>query len=252
VKPGDRIVFKVWVKTGAFANANHSTGARIGIDFYGNSGILDTQPHGYQQVNGVWVSKGDKHWVSGIINSWVAYPNTFNDVPLTDFLLPWGHSEWALLEYDLIVPTRLYNATLPNGVVLPKPETINGVIAWLDCRNVSDNAYAWFADAELYINPEDGGDEEMAKRTFKGIVDAQEKSGETVTLTIKKPDGSTETLQTPTQQDRSFGVTKDLPAGKGYKVKAYIGADAEYEAADSEEVIFDVDLAKRTINLSVS
>ena len=150
VSPGDHVVFRAWVKTGALANSNYDTGAFIGIDFYGKTGILDTQPHGWYQVNGIWHSHGDKNWVN---NRWVDYPNTFSDVPASKFSMRWGNSQWTLLEWNLIIPSRTYTTTLPYGTPMGHSEQICGMIAWLGARTVSDNAYAWFADTQLYINP---------------------------------------------------------------------------------------------------
>jgi hypothetical protein len=88
--------------------------------------------------------------------------------------------------------------------------------------------------------------------TFSGSVSAQAAAGETVTITVTKPDGTKDVFTTTTQADLTFTVTRSYPAGIGYKAVAHIDEDAEYLAADSPEVTFDVAKAPRTITLSIS
>ena len=153
-KPGDHVVFRAWVKNGAHSNTVY-TGARIGIDFYcgnvpkGATGVVDGQPHGLYKVGDVWHSQGNATWVAG---GW-DYTNyrTFVDTPASDFLLPWGNDVWTLLEWDVIVPSKVYTQ---NYEAVPiAPQQICGMLAWMDVREVTDNANAWFANTELYINP---------------------------------------------------------------------------------------------------
>jgi hypothetical protein len=148
-KPGDHIVFSAWVKTTASSDKVPYDGARLGIDFYGSNGILDTQPHGYQQVNGVLVSKGTQNYVT---NGWVDYSGDgFVDTPVSQFVVPWNHDTWTLLKWDVTVPKMVYSFQT-NGVSCT-PQQICGCIAYLDARQVTDSAYAYFADIQLYINP---------------------------------------------------------------------------------------------------
>jgi hypothetical protein len=93
---------------------------------------------------------------------------------------------------------------------------------------------------------------EMGKVTFSGSVSAQEKEGEQVTITITKPDGSTATLTTLTKVDLTFSVEYEDIVGDGYKAKARIEADALYQSAESNEVIFSIGKEPRTITLSVA
>jgi hypothetical protein len=146
--PGDHIRFTMWAKTAALANTDHSTGARLGIDFYGNSGILDTQPHGYYPVGGVWYSRGNAHYV---YPSW-DYVNyqTMVDVALSQFLLPWNN-DWTQLQWDVIVPSKSYTQTTSGTPCAA--QQINGMIIWFDCRNVTDNANAWFSEPIVVKNP---------------------------------------------------------------------------------------------------
>jgi hypothetical protein len=165
VHPGDHLVFRVYAKTGALANTDHTTGARAGIDFYcstaptGETGVVDGQPHGYKyDTDGThtgastWYSDGDASYVDGQWD-YINY-QTFVDTALSDFLLPWGNGDdWTLLEWDVVVPLKTY--TQNYEAVTISPQQISGVILWLDCRNVADAANAWFADPALYINPTD-------------------------------------------------------------------------------------------------
>jgi hypothetical protein len=164
-RPGDHLIFRVYAKTGALENTDHTTGARAGIDFYcatvpsDETGVVDGQPHGYKYDTdgshvgvGEWYSDGDASYVDG---AW-DYTNyqTFVDTIISDFLLPWGNGDaWHLLEWDVVVPLKTY--TQNYEAVAITPQQICGVILWLDCRNVADAANAWFADPVLYINPTD-------------------------------------------------------------------------------------------------
>lgn len=231
VSPGDHVVFRALVKTDNFPNLNHSTGARIGIDFYGNSGILDTQPHGYKNSTSGWYSDGDAHWISGDINGWINYPYSFNDTPLSKFLLPWGNSSWKILEWDIIVPSRTYSVKLPDGIPIGKYELITGMIAWFDCRNVSDNANAWIANTELYINPIDNI---TVAKTFSGKV-SQQHSIQTVSVVID----NIETLLTTTDVNGMYSISKAFTSGK-YSVYAMVNNDSIYKAVSSNTIVFTV------------
>jgi hypothetical protein len=124
-KPGDHIVMRCWIKTGTPTNTDPLSGARIGIDLYaaapqaGYVNIVDGHPH-----------DGAEHLAS---------------------VVRWG-SDWTLKTWDFIVPSTFY--TKDNaGNTIPAVQ-IKGFIPWLDARP-SDwaNSHAYFADAELYINP---------------------------------------------------------------------------------------------------
>lgn len=92
----------------------------------------------------------------------------------------------------------------------------------------------------------------MAQVTFTGIVSAQAALGETVTVTVTKPDATTEPLITTTLTDRTYSVTKQYMVAGAYKAKAHIDADAIYLAADSTEVSFTVTLTARALTLNVT
>jgi hypothetical protein len=159
VHPGDHIVFRAWVKTEAYTISSHGDGARIGIDFYSN-GIVDTQPHGELINTGAtsyaypnYHSSGDWHYIWAYEPTpWVDYrPTSFVDTVESTYRIQWGASDWTMVEWDVIVPSRSYTIRT-DGTAINSCQ-INGIIAWLDCRDAIDGASAWFANTQLYINP---------------------------------------------------------------------------------------------------
>jgi len=92
----------------------------------------------------------------------------------------------------------------------------------------------------------------MGKVTFVGSVSAQEKEGETVTITVVKPDTTTDVLNTPTKIDLTFGPIEYENVLGDYKAKARVEADAIYQAAESIEVPFSIGKEPRTITLTVT
>lgn len=94
--------------------------------------------------------------------------------------------------------------------------------------------------------------EGMGKVTFTGSVSAQEKEGEIVTITVTKPDATTDIVTTPTKADLTFGPVDYENVLGDYKAKARIEADAMYQAAESEEVSFSIGKEPRQILLTVS
>ena len=91
----------------------------------------------------------------------------------------------------------------------------------------------------------------IATVTFSGTVSAQAASGETVTLTITKPDNTTETLTATTLADKSFSATKQYDIAGSYKATAHGDADAIYTAWDTAEMPFTITLTLRTGTLNV-
>jgi hypothetical protein len=92
----------------------------------------------------------------------------------------------------------------------------------------------------------------VGKVTFTGSVSAQEKEGEVVTITIIKPDNTTDTVTTTTKADLTFGPVDYENVPGDYKAKARIEEDALYQAAESEQVSFSIGKEPRTITLTVS
>ena len=136
IKPGDHIVFKVWMKTSAstIGDTSSSSGVRLGIDFY-SSGSRIT---GSQSPDGsVWTPSG-------------GYPSNQN----LNFV-KWG-SDWTQRTMDFIVPNQYPTDGWLGGTkgVMTTP---NGMVPWIqvwsDSHQNADNGIAWFAHAEVYINP---------------------------------------------------------------------------------------------------
>jgi hypothetical protein len=61
--------------------------------------------------------------------------------------VPWNTIGWTQRTLDFIVPNTVYAES--NRA----PHTPTSIIMWIQVLGTTDNANAWFADAELYINP---------------------------------------------------------------------------------------------------
>lgn len=89
------------------------------------------------------------------------------------------------------------------------------------------------------------------KVTFSGTVSAQAEEGETVSITVTKPDSTTEVITALTKADSSYSVDYENVPGN-YKAKARVEEDALYTAAESDEVSFSIGKEPRTITLTVT
>ena len=137
VKPGDHIVFRVWMKTSASSlGCTHpNSGVRIGIDFNQGQGLYIT---GASTPDGLaWTKE--------------------NGFPANQYLnyVNWGH-DWEQRTMDFIVQPQ-YQADGLYGNVAGTWMIPDRIIPWIqvwccDDGNL-DGGVAWFADAELYINP---------------------------------------------------------------------------------------------------
>jgi hypothetical protein len=92
----------------------------------------------------------------------------------------------------------------------------------------------------------------MTTFEFRGVVSAQIQAGETVTISVTKPDSTIDTLTATTLADRTYSVVKEYLVAGNYSVKAAVAADAAYQGATSNSVPFTVSLATRTITLTVN
>lgn len=88
--------------------------------------------------------------------------------------------------------------------------------------------------------------------TFHGIVSAQNQAGETVTLTVTKPDGTTDVFTAMTLADKSYSVTRTYTVAGNYSVTAHVDADAQFNAANSTPYPFTVALQDRTVTVNVT
>lgn len=92
----------------------------------------------------------------------------------------------------------------------------------------------------------------MVNVVFNGSVSAQAAAAETVTLKVTKPDATIENLTTTTLADKSFTFTKQYTVVGQYSIIAHVDADAQYKAADSPSVTFNIVLQDRTITVAVT
>ena len=88
-------------------------------------------------------------------------------------------------------------------------------------------------------------------KTFSGTVSAEVGGGEAVQVLVAAPDGTQQTLAALTDDQGNYSVDADIPDGLGYSAQAFIAHDANYQAAESAVVSFDV-LEPRTISLTIS
>jgi hypothetical protein len=129
-KPGDHIVAKCWIKTDSNTpaeNANPYHGARIGIDFY--------------------VPMGDG------VHIGIEFSRPNDSDPLS-VAVPWNTPTWTLRTWDLVVPSTIYTKAWDGTPIPPTP--ITQFVLWMQGIQLNDGTAkgnAWFADAELYINP---------------------------------------------------------------------------------------------------
>ncbi len=134
VKPGDHIIFKAWMKVDYVAgyqfspeDANTWRGARIGVSYYGSTGIIED-----------------------IIGPSGALPASAAD-SMACWVL-WNTSGWVQKTMDFVVPE-----TVPDRAT-GTLEVPVGIIPWFQVLGYPNNqptslGSGWMADAELYINP---------------------------------------------------------------------------------------------------
>ncbi len=141
VKPGDHIVFSVWIKTSAstLGDPSNQAGGAYGIDIYGSNG----------RITGLNSPSGGANWTPSGGWNLDSYLN----------FVPWGTNTWVLRTMDFVVPAN-YFADPFNGaggytagtVVVP-----TGIIPVLTVYSITngytDGGSAWFADPKLTINP---------------------------------------------------------------------------------------------------
>jgi hypothetical protein len=129
VMPGDHIVARCWMKTDTNGDTVPYHGARIGIDLY-------------NQEN------GHNYLLYGLNSP--DYPNT-NDKEVLNYVT-WGTSTWTQRTMDFIVPSDYFTQNLLTGGAIP-PTQVRQIVMWVQALPTTAQGNAWFADAELYINP---------------------------------------------------------------------------------------------------
>lgn len=138
VKPGDHVVFKIWMKTNPSTtglNGITNAGARFGFDLYGPSGRIWECSWGFPDTTDFNTY------------NWAAYK-----------FVPYGTSTWVQGIIDGYIPTKIFtkNDGYSGGSGIIPPQQVNAIIPWVLMNPgypSSESGQAWFADAELYINP---------------------------------------------------------------------------------------------------
>jgi hypothetical protein len=137
VKPGDHIVFKIWMKTSAstIGDTTPTSGIRFGFDMYNSGGRIT----GIQSPDGAAPYGNPIQYPS---NQYLNYVN-------------WG-SDWQQKIMEFIVPNQYSTDGIlgyPIGQMQTPDRMIPWIHVWSDNYGNADNGIAWFADAQLYINP---------------------------------------------------------------------------------------------------
>jgi hypothetical protein len=134
IKPGDHIVFKCWMKTSAstLGDTSQYSGARIGIDFYTDKYIVGTStPDGKTRTPAGYPAGEELNYVH------------------------WGTSTWTQIVMDFVVASK-YPAE-GSGYSFGQMVTPTHILPWMQVYSstygTSDSGKAWFANAQLYINP---------------------------------------------------------------------------------------------------
>lgn len=135
VKPGDRIVFSVCMRTSAsgLGDTNPYSGARIGIDFYAAQRITALHSDGQHGF----------------------YPNE-NSQAIADNYVRWGTSTWTVRTIDFVIPQSMMADGLfgyPQGTMVTPTSIILWVQVWSSSYGANDPGQAWFANFEAYKNP---------------------------------------------------------------------------------------------------
>lgn len=91
---------------------------------------------------------------------------------------------------------------------------------------------------------------------FSGSVSAQAQAGEIVTITVTKPDMTTEILMAGTLADKSYSVMKQYDITGDFSAKAHgdrvVVGNTEYSAWDTDDVLFTIASVLRTGTLTVT
>jgi hypothetical protein len=152
----------VWVKTDAFpSSTDPQGGACFGWDFEttsssatsGSLAIVDISSDGTQAGHPTSAERG---WGVGTYGYSINGAAGLSQVNGNIVRIPWG-TDWTLIVWDFTVPTTYYTyvttgASFPNAMPC-NPVQINTMVPWFEGRNLYDNAYAYFSDPQLYINP---------------------------------------------------------------------------------------------------
>jgi hypothetical protein len=132
VKPGDHIVAKCWIKIDANGDTDTYSGARIGMDLSGGNNYL------------LWGIQEGKY---------VNPPDTTLEAQQ---YVHWGTPGWTQRTVDFIVPNDYFTYDYRSKQTI-SPTQVDHIVLWLQVWSSTyygtEVGNAWFADAELYINP---------------------------------------------------------------------------------------------------
>jgi hypothetical protein len=134
VKPGDQIIFIIWMKTGASTiNDNSaSAGVRFGIDLSNNHGRITA----VQTPNGSYWTPQNGYPTNQAAN-----------------YVQWG-SDWTRRIMNFTIQSTYPTDGLLGGEkgILETPSSmVPWVQVWSETNSNRDEGTAWFADVELYI-----------------------------------------------------------------------------------------------------
>ena len=144
IKPGDHVVYTCWIKITASGKGDTSlfSGARLGIDFYDST----------NRITGLMSSTWEGVTYNGIAN----WPSSAAGEAAN--YVHWGTQGWVQRRIDFIVPWSMpgdggsiggsshgYGTYVPCGM-LPT------IQVW-GTYGSTDPGQAWFADAQIYVNP---------------------------------------------------------------------------------------------------
>jgi len=91
----------------------------------------------------------------------------------------------------------------------------------------------------------------MAKVIVNGSVSEQAQAGEPITVTFKRPDGTTENLTTTTKTDKSFTLEKVYGTSGVYTFTVIANKTSDYDVATFGPINFTITLATRTVTATV-
>jgi hypothetical protein len=134
IKPGDHVIFKVWMKTSpsTINDTSQSSGVRFGVDLMSTQGricALQTPDGSYWTMQNGYPANQDKNFVS------------------------WN-SDWTLRVMEFTVQKEYPTDGLLGGAkgeMLAPVGMIPWVQVWSNTNGNLDCGVAWFADVELYI-----------------------------------------------------------------------------------------------------
>jgi len=160
IKPGDHIVMSCWVKTDPCpSSTDPQGGATLGFDLLSHSSaasglsIVDLSSDGTQAGHPTGSERG---WGVGTFGYSSNGAGGLTQTSGNIVRIPWG-TGWTLIQWDFTVPTTYYSyvttgASYPNAMHC-NPVQIDTMVPWFEGRNLYDNAYAYFSEPQLFINP---------------------------------------------------------------------------------------------------